>query len=185
MQLQMTSQLALIGIESTRPLLQPPLVKPQLELQIEKPQLEIHSPRPVLHIDQTQCFADMNKRTPAAFAAYYASQGWSDSFQGIARLAMEGDSLGRIENNYSLIDLAMQDLGETADFNVTAIPKQPPRVWADTYPVEFNFQRGTVKGTLHQNKTEGNFQRGQVNIYIRQQNYLQIDWIDSKVDRIA
>ena len=102
MQLQMTSQLALIGIETTRPLLQPPLVKPQLELQIEEPQLEIHSPRPVLHIDQTQCFADMNKRTPAAFAAYYASQGWSDSFQGIARLAMEGDSLGRIENNYSL-----------------------------------------------------------------------------------
>jgi len=182
-QLQMTSQLALIGINTTRPMLQPQLVRPQLELQIEEPRLEIHSPRPVLHIDQTQCFADMNRRTPVAFMAYYASQAWSDSNGCIARLATEGDSLGRIENNYSIADLAMQDLGETAEINVTAIPKQPPKVWADTYPVEFNFQRGIVKGTLQQNKTEGNFQRGQVNIYIRQQNYLQIDWIDNKVDK--
>lgn len=185
MQLQMRSQMALIGMETVHPFLELRNIRPQMELQIEEPQLQIRSPRPTLHIDQTQCFADMGKRTPEAFAAYYASQGWSDSLEGIGRMAMEGDLLGQIENNYSLEDLAMQDLGQTADFNVTAIPKQPPRTWVDTYPVEYQLQRGTVKADVQMGRVENHFRWGKVNTYLRQQNYLEIDWIDNKVDKIA
>lgn len=183
MRLQITSQLAKIGMETTRPFLALRTVPPQMELQIEEPKLHIHSPRPVLHIDQRQCFADMDKRTPAVFAAYYASQGWSESLEGIGRLTVEGDLLGQIENNYSLADLAMQDLGETIDFNVTAIPQQPPRTWVDTYPVEFDFQPGQVKANVQPGRVENNFQWGKVNIYIRQQNYLKIDWLENQLDR--
>lgn len=185
MQLQMRSQMALIGLETTQPFLELRNIRPQMELQIEEPQLQIHSPRPVLHIDQTQCFADMNKRTPAAFVAYYASQGWSDSLEGIGRIAMEGDLLGQIENNFSLTDLAMQDLGKAADFNVTAIPKQPPRTWVDTYPVEYRLQRGTVTANVQMGRVENHFHWGKVNVYLRQQNYLEINWIENQVDMVA
>jgi len=60
MQLQMRSQLALIGLEISKPFLHLRTTRPKVELQIKKPEIKIHSPRPVLHIDQTQCFMFSN-----------------------------------------------------------------------------------------------------------------------------
>ena len=186
MQLQIRSQLALIGLEINKPFLHLRTTMPKVELQIKKPEIKIHSPRPVLHIDQTQCFADAGKRTPSDFAAYYAEMAWSDSMEGIARRAQEGDMLAQIHKGYTIEKLAAQNLGEIADFNVTAIPKQPPRVWFDTYPVQFEFDPGYVETRLQMGTVEGNLQWGKVNIYLRQKNYLEINWVEnSKVDLIA
>ncbi len=186
MQLQMRSQMALIGLEISKPFLHLRITKPQINLEIKEPELHIRSLRPVLHIDQTQCFADAGKRTLSAFTAYYADRGWADALEGIARRAQEGDMLAQIHKGYTIEKLAAQNLGEIADFNVTAIPKQPPRVWFDTYPVQYEFNPGDVDTRLQRGRVEGYFQWGKVNIYLRQKNYLEINWVeDSKVDLIA
>lgn len=185
MQLRMESQMALIGINATQPFLELRNRLPKIELQIEEPLLEIHSPRPVLHIDQTQCFADHHKRNLADFAAYYADLAWSDSMEGIARRAIEGDLLAQIHKDFSIGDLFARHLGETADYNVTAIPKQPPRIWVDTYPVQFNLKRGSVDLDYHPGQVNGYFHKGKLDIYLRQQNYLKIYCVDNKVDKVA
>lgn len=177
--------MAKIGIETTRPFLSLTSTRPLLELSVEEPQLQIHSPRPVLHIDQKQCFADAGRRTPSDFSAYYAAQGWSDSMQGIARRASEGDLLGQINKGYGIADLAAEGLGSTIDFNVTSIPKQPPRTWVETYPVQFKFIRGSVSGTFHPGKIENNFQWGKVQIYLRQQNHVSIKAVGDRLDATA
>ena len=185
MQLQMKSQMALIGMNSTQPLLELRSRLPKIELQIEEPRLEIRSPRPVLHIDQTQCFADHHKRNLADFAAYYANLAWSDSMEGIARRAIEGDLLAQIHKDFSIGDLFTRHLGETAEFNVTAIPKQPPRIWIDTFPVQYKLKRGKVNLDFQPGQVDIRFHKGKLNIYLRQQNYLEIYYIDNKVDKVA
>lgn len=185
MQLQLRSQMALIGLESSRPFLHLRTIKPQIDLQIKKPELQIRSPRPVLHIDQTQCFADAGKRTPAAFTAHYAAMGWADAREGIARRAQEGDLLAQIHKGFTIAALAGQNLGKVDDFNVTAVPKQPPRIRVDTYPVEYEYSPGQVETRVQMGRVEGHLQWGKVNIYLRQQNYLEINWVENQVDMVA
>lgn len=185
MQLQMRSQMALIGLEISKPFLHLRITKPQINLEIKEPELHIRSLHPVLHIDQTQCFADAGKRTLSAFTAYYADRGWADALEGIARRAQEGDLLAQIHKGYTIEDMAAQDLGKVDEFNVTAIPKQPPRIWVDTYPVEYEFIRGYVENRAQMGSVEGELQRGKVDVYLRQQNYLEINWVENKINMVA
>lgn len=183
LQIRIDQQYAQLGLDIKKPQISLQITKPQIELDIQKPELEMHSPRPRLHIDQRECFADMDKRTPAAFREYLTGIAKNKGFEAIEIISSEGDSLGHLENKITIEDLAAQVMDNMVDFNVTAVPKQPPKIEADVRPVEFNFRRGTVDLRLNRGRVENNFEWGKVNAYIRQQNYLNISW--ENIDRKA
>ena len=176
LQIRIDQQYAKIGLDIQKPQFTMQTTLPAIELDIEEPTLEIHSPRPRLTIDQSQCFADMDKRTPSQFMDYYAGLARQMGLEGIATITTDGDALANWQNGNTIESLAAADMGETIDFNVTAVPKQPPRIEWDIRPVEINYNRGRVGLQLRRGQVQTNFQWGKVSAYLRQQNYLNITW---------
>lgn len=185
MQLRIEQQFARIGMNIQKPLIILQSTLPVIELDIKEPMVEIHSPRPKVYIDQTRCFADAGKRTPEEFARYNADLAYSEGMQAIGDIAAKGDMLAAIEKGYTIEQMAADAMNNQADFNVTAIPKQPPKIDWDIRPVDVKLNRGSVDLRLNQGRIENHTQYAQITTYLRQKNYLQIDWIDNKIDTIA
>ena len=185
LQIRIDQQFAQIGLDIQKPVLALRTTQPKIELDIQKPRLEMHSPRPRIHIDQSQCFADMGKRTPSQFSRYYADLGMQTALETIGEIAAEGDMLGHIEKGITLEEIAATKMDDMVDFNVTAIPKQPPEINWDIRPVEIELIRGQVDLTLHRGTVENNFQWGKVNLYIEQKNYLKFSWYDTKLNQLV
>lgn len=185
LQIRIDQQYAKIGLDIKKPFLALQTTPPQIELDIQEPEIEIHSPRPRLHIDQRECFADMDKRTPEVFSRYWTGIAINKAFEAVGTISSEGDSLGQIERGITIENLAQYVMDNMVDFNVTAIPKQPPKIEADVRPVEFNLRRGTVDSRLNRGQVEHNFEWGKVNAYLRQKNYLNITWEESKISKMA
>lgn len=183
LQLRIDQQYAKIGLGIEKPVLNLHTTLPAVELDIKKPQLKIESPRPVLHIDQTQCWADADKRKPLDFAWYCSDLARNDLTAGIGRIVDEGNFLGEIEKGGSIPQLAADSMDDRVDFNVTAVPKQRPDIWFDLNPVRVELDRGTVGLRLQRARFESNLQRGQVNAYLRQQNYININWEENQFDQ--
>lgn len=179
LQIRIDQQFAQIGLNITKPFLSMQIKKPQIELNIEEPKLEIHSPRPKIYIDQRQCFADKDRRGIQDFMDYWTGIAKNKAIEATAAISSEGDMLAQIEKGITIEDLAAQAMDNMVDYNVTAVPKQPPKIEADVRPVEIKLHRGTVDLKLHRGRVEPNFQWGKVQVYIEQQNYLKISWEES------
>lgn len=182
MQLRIEQEFARIGLNIKKPFLPLRTVQPQIELTIKKPELRLHSSPPKVYIDQRQCFADMEKRSLADFISYYAALGREQVLRAIGDMAEEGDMLAAIEKGMTIEEMAEKGFGEMADFNVTAVPKQPPDISWDVRPVEVQLVPGEVDLKLNRGRVENLFEPGRVEAYIRQQNYLKIEWVGEKVN---
>jgi len=182
LQIRIDQQFARIGLNIQEPLLKLRTTHPKIELTTQKPELKIHSPRPKLYIDQRQCFADAGRRTPSEFTRYYADLAWQDGLQAIGEIAFEGDMLGQIEKGVTVADIAASKMYDMADFNMTTIPKQPPKIDWDIRPVEIEVIPGRLDLKLHPGNVEKHLERGTVEVYIEQQNYLKISWYDPKLN---
>ncbi|HBQ25208.1 MAG TPA: hypothetical protein DD791_02335 [Syntrophomonas sp.] len=185
LQIRIDQQYARMGLDIQKPFLALNITHPKIELDIQEPRLEIHSPRPRLYIDQSQCFADMDKRTPSQFSRYYADLGMQAALEAIGDIAGEGDMLGHIEKGTTLEEIAATKMDNWVDFNVTAVPKQPPEISWDIRPVEIELIRGQVDLTLDRGIVENNLQWGKVNLYIEQKNYLKLSWYDTKLNQVV
>lgn len=184
-QLRMQQQYACIGMHTELPAIRLQKTLPALEINSTHPRVEIHSPRPRVYIDQRQCFADAGLRTPGDFARHCAQIAVSQGLQAIGEISGQGDRLAGIEKGYTLEQMAADLMDSAADFNVTAIPKQPPRCEWDTRPVEVTLHRGAVDTKLHQGRIENHTRHRPVDIYLRQMNHVQIDWVENRVNTLA
>ena len=185
LQLQINQQYAQIGLNIQKPMLDLRTTKPQIELDIKEPRVQIHSPRPEIYIDQSQCFADAGKRSPLEFSWYYSDIARSDAAAGIDRIVSEGDMLAAIENGTTIADVAAMAVEENVDFNVTAIPKQPPKIDWNIQPVQIELERGSVDLKLHRGHIENNFQPGKINVYLAQKNFIEINWVGENLNTRA
>lgn len=183
LQIRIDQQFVSLGLDIQKPFLQLQTTLPAIELDIQEPRVEIHSPRPKVHIDQRQCFADMDKRTPEDFSRYYADLARQQGLEAIGTIAAEGDYLASWEQGNTVENLAATAMDTQLDFNVTAVPKQPPQIDWEIHPVEVHLIRGKVNSQLRRGTIDYQFQRGYVNPYIEQQNYLKISWYDPKINR--
>ncbi|MBO8159041.1 DUF6470 family protein [Thermosyntropha sp.] len=182
MQLRIEQQFVQIGLNIKEPFLPLKTTLPKINLEIKEPKLNMHISHPKVYIDQRRCFADVERRSLPDFISYYAQLGREQVLRAIGDIAEEGDSLAAIEKGVTIEELAEKGFGEPADFNVTAVPKQPPEITWDVRPVEIEFIPGQVDLELVRGKVENYFEPGKVEVYIAQQNYIKIDWVGDKID---
>lgn len=182
LQIRIDQQYAKLGLNIQKPSINLQTTLPAIELSIEEPRLEINSPRPKLYIDQSQCFADMDKRSPAEFSRYYADLAQQKGIEAIGTISGEGDYLANWQEGNTVEELAVSAMDTQVDFNITAIPKQPPKIDWEIHPVDINLIRGTVDLQLRRGQVQNNFEWGRVNAYIAQKNYLNISWYDPKIN---
>lgn len=182
MQLRITSQMARIGLNISKPTLNLQSTKPRVELDIAPARLDITSPKPKVIIDQSQCFADAGLRGLLDFALYCSDLSRSEFSDAIDKRVSDGNHLAAIYTGSSISDLgveAMQD--EQHIFEIRAIPQQPPIIEADVQPVSVDYEPARVNTDLNKGTVEGQFQWGEVETYLDPPNHINIQWIDEKV----
>lgn len=187
MRLQMRSQRPLIGMNITKPQLEKNSQLPKLNLQIEKPEIQIETTQPKVYIDQTEAFADAGLKKPERFMSdnvAYAKQKMQES---IARIASQGDQLTEIQNINDDTVIANQAYENAFgqfeyDWAYSHIPKSGPEFNPVMGEVNISLKRGNVTGQLQKGTINYEFNRGKVDIYLRQKNSLEINVVEDRFD---
>lgn len=183
-ELRITQQYARIGVNTTPVSMNFQSSRAKIESTTVPAQLEIESPRPVLHIDQSQCFADAGLKSPSCFTAERAAEGHQGIMEAIERISAKGDQLAKIKGA-SVADIALQRTTETHVYDVKAIPQQPPEIRCEVYPVKFDYQPAQIERTVTPASIDTAITPGRVDIYLLQQNHLEINWRGNNYDQTA
>lgn len=182
MQLRITSQMARIGLDISKPTLSLQSTRPRVEVDTAPARLDITSPRPRVIIDQSQCFADEGRRGLLDFALYCSQNSRSEFSDAIDKRVSDGHHLAAIYAGSSIADLGKEAMqaGQHV-FEIRAIPQQPPTIEADIQPVSINFEPARVNTSLNKGTVDHQFQWGKVETYIKQPNDIDIQWIDEHI----
>lgn len=184
MDLRIDQAFARIGLNIKHPFLRLEVARPNLRLNVSGPRLKIENRLPEIHIDQTECFADMDKRTPVEFMSYMANLAWALGQQGTERIAAEGEMLASIEDGVTVSDIAFENSFDIKDYDVAAVPSHPPEIGFALYPVKIKVEPGTVETDLEPGAVRGNLDWGQVRAYLLQPPQLDIEGVGRNCDVI-
>jgi hypothetical protein len=184
MELRIDHQFPQVGIMTQRASIEYDSVRPQIQLKREPSVLRIESPRPVIHIDQSQCFADAGLKSPLRWADDRAAAGKEGLLKAIAEISAKGDQLMRF-TRVSIADLAEPMGGEMHEYDVKAIPQQPPEISFDISPVKFNYQPAKINISVRRGQLNPHFRPGTIEIYENQKAYLKISWVGNNYDQVA
>jgi len=184
LELRIDRQPALIGLNITKAQVQLQTDPGRVEIVTSPAQLDIQSPDPRLHIDQSQCFGDKGFKSISRFMNDWLAEVQSDYMSGLARIASEGDQLAKIRGS-SIADIASSHFCQQRDFNLQMIPKQPPVITCEVYPVQIDYQAAEVNINYMPASVESNNQPGQVTTYLIQKPALDINWVGKNVDTRA
>nr|WP_302328549.1 DUF6470 family protein [Salirhabdus salicampi] len=177
-QLRMESNMAQISIDQKPPIQH--IEQPKADISIEQPraQIKMESGRGKLTIDQSKAWRDMGMFSPVEFMEQYGQNGLHSALEGVARRAMEGDELMRIEQGGNPI----AQHGETnsyepqKEYNIGWIPSH--------FAVKTHYEPGELHIDVQVNKPIINvnpqkpihdYTPGTVNTNMKQYASLQID----------
>lgn len=173
LKIRIEQQPALIGLQTQKSQLQMHRTPPRLEMTTDSAQLKINSTRPRLAIDQSQCFAAVNRRIMSDFALHIKEMGWQKSMEAIAHIAQLGDSLGAIENEAGIADIIAQDsMPEMAELEIMSMPA--PNIHFEIHPLNIEYVEGKINIDYIPGKLEVQFNRGWVEVYLRQKNHIEV-----------
>lgn len=177
-------QYAQIGMNIKEPVLNLHTEHPQITLQTRPGQLEMVSERPVLHIDQRQCFADANMRSPEAFKDYMASLARQAAMDAIGQIASDGDTFADFKHN-TVGSIAAANSVHQHEFEARAIPQQPPEISFDISPVQVDYQPSSIESNLQRGFVDPKLDWGQVNVYLQQKNYVNFQFAGEILSAVA
>lgn len=182
MDLRIDQAFARIGLNIKHPFLRLEVARPNLRLNVSGPRLKIENRLPEIHIDQTECFADMDRRTPLEFSRYWSQVACEMASEATGRIAEEGDMLAAIEDGVTVADVAWENSFRTDEFDVAAVASPPPRINFTVYPVEIRVEPGRVAAELEPGAVKGELDWGKVRVYLRQQPKLDIQYVGKNYD---
>lgn len=162
----------------------------QGELSIEQPKGELHIEQPKadlnitripgkLTIDQTQARADVDLKSVRQRCEEAAQLGKQDLLSGIARRIQEGSEMMEIEDGFQAISsIAKRNSeGPKKEFNIGFVPKAGS-VKIEYIPGEVEVNSKINKPNINYvaNKPIISFEKGEVNISLKQHASLKIDF---------
>lgn len=175
----MESQFAQIGINQSFGVQK--IRQPRADLLIEQPQanLTMETTPSKLTIDQTKAWEQMNLMSTARHIETRAQEGLHSVLEGMARRAEQGNELMRIEEdgNPIISQALVNGHSQMKTLGITFIPSpfsvqinyEPSQLYID---VEAN--RPIIEAQA--NKPEHIYERGDVEVYMKQYEELQIDF---------
>ncbi|WP_338449521.1 DUF6470 family protein [Niallia oryzisoli] len=178
-QIVMQSRFAQIDISTTPS--QQTIEQPKAQLSLQQPKAEmiLETTPGQLSIDQTRAWESMNIKHIFRRIEENAQKGINDALNGTARRATEGEEMMRIENGGSAIASQATRNSQLLnyDYNIGLVP--PP------FSVKMNYQPGHLTIQVEPKQVINNtvaekpvidYQKGQVNIRMKQNAELNIDF---------
>jgi len=183
MELRIESQIALIGIERTEGQYEIKQHQWPMTLNATDAQLEIHMEEAVLRIDQHQCFAEAGLKSAIELGKMLAAKGRTVALKAISRIAREGKEMADFHKGVVLPAQAKGRFNfRKQEFTFDMIPKSRPEITVTPGEVTGQFQQGGVDIRTGKITPEVNYHRGQIDVYLRQKNSIQIDFVGKNID---
>ncbi len=187
MELRISSQPALIGLNIQKPKIELDIQEAEIELHTSYAQVNIESPKAKLNIDMTQCHQDAGYFKPEAWVMEMSQQSFSDGMEGIAQIASRGDTLADISSGANIASLVTSEAAarNRLDFNVTAVPKQPPEITAETFPVQIDVKDGEYNLNVNPGTITNQTQWAKVEVYLQQEPSITIECVGQNLNTVA
>ncbi len=180
--LRISQTYAQIGIQTQRGQLNINTTQPKLNMQQEHVQVEIETELPRVHIDQYQCFAEAGLKNNADLAKEVEQLAKKQLMKYINKKTSESERLLQIyRGGNPFAEFAKRDAYETKQFNVDVIPKSRPKIEV-TGEVKTSFRPGGVQFSAQNGIVDIQATRSNVDIYLKQRQSIQIQYVGNNVD---
>ncbi|KAB3526644.1 DUF6470 family protein [Alkaliphilus serpentinus] len=183
MQIRIQSQSALIGINSNFGEFSIQQNQWPMKLSTKDSKLHIQSEEAVLLIDQSRCFAEAGLKSTMEMSRELANKGRVAALQATARIAGEGKEMADIHNGMAIARQAKaRYAAKEKSFNFDMIPKSRPEIEVIQGEVSGYVERGYIDLNMGKITPDIKYYRGDINIYLKQKNYLKIDFVGENVN---
>jgi len=184
--LRITTTPALIGIQTKTGRLEIQQPKADMELNIQHPKVEIHSEQVKVQIDQYECFAEAGLKNFIDLTRENAAFAKQKFAEAVDRIVRQGDEM--VASLHKGVDMIPIHAEENAfernrvDYNMDTIPKSRPRIDFIGGTVDIKAIEGRVDAQVRINKPIIDYTRGSVDIYLRQKNSINIEYVGNQLD---
>jgi len=183
MNLRIHTQNAQIGISQTPGQLNINQGNHIFNLRATDPKIHIQQEDPVLHIDQSQCFAEAGLKSSRQLSQYYANKGKQTALRAAAQIADEGRAMANIQNGVIISKLAQKkSKPKETSYNFDMIPKSRPEINIQRGRIDINYEKGNISLHSPYRGTDISYNKGNTNIYLKQKDYINIEYIGKTVD---
>ncbi len=138
-----------------------------------------------LEINQEQAWNELGFKSLSVLCSDMAEFSKQEGLKAVAEIAQKGDQMAAIQNKSdAIVEIATNKaLPGPADFNIAFIPSYGS-VQINYIPAEvhINWQQGGAKIDSIQHKPDYNYTPGHTEVYLRQMQKLQIDFVGLNVD---
>ncbi|GEN57096.1 hypothetical protein GCM10012290_17400 [Halolactibacillus alkaliphilus] len=181
-QLRINQQFARIGIESNDATVDIKQGPAEIEIQQPNANININTKPGKLTIDQSQAFADLGQYPIGEAIRREANEGLQKVQEGSRRRRRQGDMMMKIENGGDPLKLIAKQNAprQVRSFNIGFIPSYGS-VKIDYQPAEVEVNNQANKPIINTKQTpvSQSYQRGNVDVYLQQKNYIEIDFYNT------
>ncbi|WP_180229954.1 DUF6470 family protein [Bacillus sp. AFS073361] len=184
-QIRLQQTYAQIGLRSTQPVQEIQQAPADLSIKQVPSTLTIEHPPSSLEIDQEQAWNELGFKNLNVLTADTAEFSKQEGIEAIAQAAQEGDQMAAIEHKSDAIASIATEKGNPApaDFNIAFIPSYGS-VHINFTPseVHIDWKKGGAEIESTQHKPIHDYTPGKTEVYLRQMQQLQIDFVGLNVN---
>lgn len=134
----------------------------RLELKSRPVKLNMKVELPKVEIDQSECFASANLKSPGEFVREVAQRGYQQAMEFIAKEVANGDAMAAIERGGNVLSqIALEDSYTEHEFGMVVMPNARPKI---TVKGSVSFDPDPINDKGVTNGIEGQYIAGSINI---------------------
>jgi hypothetical protein len=189
MRLEINTTPAIINIETKNATLDKSAIPENvLDIKAEKFSVSMETEEGTLDIDQNQCFNEAGLKDIRAFMDDYVNYSKQAASDGVDRIVSEGNSFADIQNDS---DAFAQNADNNAfgifehEYNLDFIPKSRPKIQYSPAKLNIDYEPGEIINNSIPKDNLGEYTPGKVDIYMKQKNSIEINFVRDEFDELV
>ncbi|CEG25901.1 DUF6470 family protein [Bacillus sp. B-jedd] len=184
-QIRISQVNAQIGLKRIDPVQEIQQIPAQLSMKQQPAKMSIERKAAILEINQDQARSDVNLKTRTDFLADVTAEARQAALEAIGQISMEGDQMAAIEQKGDALVSISADKGNPppVETGIAFIPS-PGAVKINYTPaeLEIKWEQGGVETEFTPHKTIHNYTPGKTEVYLRQHQQLEIDFVGLNIN---
>jgi len=179
MGIRINATTAFIGMKRTPGTLNLTRENPAVDIETKMPKVEIKSEQIKVTIDQSQQFSESGLKSNSEITDEGAQLGAQEASKGVARIVDQGNQLGDVHKGFDAIpEQANQNAFHLydKDWTIENMPKSRPKIDFVGGEVDVKVNEGTIDNKTRRKEVDSNYQRGKIEIYMRQKAKLTFSY---------
>ncbi len=185
-QIRLHQTYAQIGMRTVQPVQEIQQIPAELSIKQYSAKMEIERKPSELHIDQEQAWNELGFKSPSVFSRDMADSAKQKGLENIGKMAEEGHQLAAIENKTNAIQaIASKNANPgPADFTIAFIPSfGSVKINYKPSELHIDWKPGGTEIEVEPHRPIHKYTPGKTEVYLRQREQLEIDFIGLNVNQ--